>query len=190
MAHKVWAPHSVIPDRYTARAHLTHDNRLTMNLKPLSVLTIIVTQALASTQAQDAVPSRWTLQLSPYSYHFNPSEEHRHVYMVGAERERADGRLDGAVYFRNSFGQPSLYLYPWGHHYAGIFGQPKLSFKWTAGLLYGYKEPYEKKVPLNYKGFSPGAIIALAYQFDSGWSAQVDALGTAGLMFQLNIPIR
>lgn len=74
--------------------------------------------------------------------------------------------------------------------YHGIYGIQSLSFKWTAGLLYGYKEPYENKVPLNYNGFSPGAIIALEYEFKPGWSAQVDMLGTAGLMFQLNMPFK
>ncbi|GAB4406911.1 MAG: hypothetical protein OHK0048_27000 [Rhodoferax sp.] len=161
-----------------------------MHIRFVYALAMIVAQSPTLASAQEDASAQWVLQLSPYTYHFNPSEEHRHVYLIGAERERADGRIDGAAYFRNSFGQPSVYIYPWGQAYRGLFGQPRLTFKWTAGLLYGYKEPYEKKVPMNYKGFSPGAIVALAYQFDSGWSAQIDALGTAGLMFQLNIPIR
>jgi hypothetical protein len=92
--------------------------------------------------------------------------------------------------FSNSFGQECVYIYPWGQVYKNLFGVQPLSFKWTAGLLYGYKEPYEHKVPMNYKGFSPGLIAAVAYQFPSGWTAQVDTLGTAALMFQINIPIK
>ena len=42
----------------------------------------------------------------------------------------------------------------------------------------------------SYKGFSPGAVIALEYEFSSGWSAQVDMLGTAGMMFQVNLPFK
>jgi hypothetical protein len=129
-------------------------------------------------------------QLSPYTLHFSPSEEHRNVYMIGVERMHASGKLDGFTVFTNSFGQPSVFIYPWGKIYHGIWGIEPLSFKWTAGLLYGYVDPYENKVPLNHKGFSPGAIIALAYEFKPGWSAQVDMLGTAGLMFQLNLPFR
>lgn len=133
--------------------------------------------------------SKLSFQISPYSLHFSPSEEHENVYMVGLEREHANGKVDGFTLFSNSFGQPSAFLYPWGGVYHNIWGIAPLSFKWTAGLLYGYKEPYENKVPLNHKGFSPGGILALAYKFESGWTAQVDLLGTAGLMFQLNVPI-
>lgn len=128
------------------------------------------------------------LQLSPYTLHFSPSEEHKNVYMVGLEREHPGGKLDGFTFFSNSFGQPSIFIYPWGGVYRNILGVKPLSFKWTAGLLYGYKEPYENKVPLNFKGFSPAVIPALAYEFKPGWSAQVNILGTAGLMFQLNKP--
>jgi hypothetical protein len=51
-------------------------------------------------------------------------------------------------------------------------------------------EPYENKVPYNHNGFSPGAIVALAYEFKPGWSAQIDLLGTAAMMFQLNMQIK
>lgn len=129
---------------------------------------------------------KWRWQFSPYTLHFSPSEEHRNVRMLGLEREYRNGDLDGAVFFSNSFGQPTVYLYPWGQVYHGLLGIRSLSWKWTAGLLYGYKEPYENKVPLNYKGFSPGAIIGLTYEFAPGWSGQVNVLGTAGLMFQLS----
>ena len=128
-------------------------------------------------------------QASPFTLHFSPKTDHENVVMVGLEREHKNGKLDGFTLFSNSFGQESVFIYPWGGIYHNIWDVNKLSFKWTAGLLYGYKEPYENKVPLNYKGFSPGVIAALAYEFKPGWSAQVDLLGTAGLMFQINMPL-
>ena len=131
---------------------------------------------------------RW--QLSPYTHHFSKSPEHKTVVLVGLEREDANQKLDGLAFFNNSFGQATVYLYPWGGIYKSILGVEGLSFKWTAGLLYGYREPYEDKVPLNFKGFSPAVIPALAYEFKPGWSAQVNLLGTAGLMFQLNTPFK
>lgn len=133
---------------------------------------------------------RLEIQISPYSYHFSPSDDHENVYMVGLEREHASGKLDGIVLFSNSFGQPSVYIYPWGRVYHNIFDVQSLSFKWTAGLLYGYVEPYEDKVPYNYNGFSPGIVLALAYEFHPGWSVQLDALGNSGLMLQLNMAIK
>ncbi|MCW2311823.1 hypothetical protein [Rhodoferax antarcticus] len=137
--------------------------------------------------ARDKVLS-W--QFSPYTHHFSDNPEHKTVVLVGLEREYANQKLDGLALFSNSFGQPTVYLYPWGGVYKSILGVERLSFKWTAGLLYGYREPYEDKVPLNYKGFSPAVIPALAYEFKHGWSAQVNVLGTAGLMFQLSAPFK
>lgn len=160
------------------------------NIRIVSGLIVAHLAGFAWAQQDPGAGSKLRWQVSPYTLHFSPSEEHQNVYMIGLEREHANGKLDGAVFFSNSFGQPSVYIFPWGQTYHGIWGVKPLSFKWTAGLLYGYKEPYENKVPLNYKGFSPGAIIALEYEFQPGWSAQVDMLGTAGLMFQLNMPFK
>lgn len=129
-------------------------------------------------------------QFSPYTLHYSPSDEHKPVWMVGLERETPQGKLEGFTYFSNSFGQPSTFIYPWGQNYPDFLGVNRLSWKWTAGLLYGYKEPYENKVPLNYKGFSPGVILAVAYEFKSGWQAQLDMLGNSALMFQINLPIK
>ena len=52
-------------------------------------------------------------------------------------------------------------------------------------MLYGYKPPYNHKVPLNYKGFSPAIVPAAGWRFGSGWNAQIDMLGTAGLTYSL-----
>lgn len=163
------------------------------------ILALIVAQLSGMALAQhsaDAAAAPWSnegktlrLQLSPYTHHFNEDTAHKNVVLVGVEREYANAKVDGVAFFSNSFGQESVYIYPWGGSYKSVFGIAPLSFKWTAGLLYGYKEPYEDKVPLNYKGFSPGVIFALAYEFRPGWSGQVNILGKAGVMFQLNVPL-
>ena len=49
---------------------------------------------------------RHYLTLSPSTIHFNPSDDHRHVWLVGLERERDNGLVAGIAYFSNSFGQP------------------------------------------------------------------------------------
>lgn len=129
------------------------------------------------------------LQFSPYTYHYRYDPDHKDVVMVGLERELPDARLDGITLFKNSFGQDSTFIYPWGHIYRGIGGINPLSFKWTAGLLYGYVDAFEDKVPLNHNGFSPGLIFGLAYEFRPGWSAQVNFLGTAAVMFEISAPL-
>lgn len=131
---------------------------------------------------------RW--QFSPYTYHYSEDPEHKPVVMIGLERESADHSIDGAAFFTNSFGQPTVYWYPLGHSYKAVGGIEDLSIKWTAGLLYGYRAPYESKVPMNFRGLSPALIPAVVYEFDPGRSVQVNILGTAGLMFQFSMPFR
>lgn len=159
------------------------------------VLGLIVAQLASSALAQPlpAAPAgsgnKLSLLLSPYTYHFTYDTEHKDVVLLGLERERPDATLDGFVLFTNSFGQPSVYLYPWGGAYHELVGVKGLSFKWTAGVLFGYVDPYQDKVPLNYKGFSPAVIPSLAYEFTPGWSGQLNLLGNNALMFQLSVAL-
>ena len=152
-----------------------------------------VTWAQNTGSAAQAVPEAagpiWRVMASPYTYHWSKDPEHRGVYMIGLERQGADKVVWGGSYFRNSFGQPSGYLYG-GKRYDGIFSQDKLFAQWTVGLLYGYKPPYDHKVPLNHNGFSPGAVVSLGWQFSPTWSGQVNVLGNSALMFQLSADFR
>jgi hypothetical protein len=133
----------------------------------------------------------WRLMASPYTVHYHKDNEGEHepIYMIGLERQRSDGWVWGGVYFSNSFGQPSGYVYL-GEKVTGFSRWDKLFVQWTAGILYGYKEPYEDKVPFNYKGFSPGATLSLGWQFTRDFSFQAVALGSAGMMFQFAIDLR
>ena len=131
---------------------------------------------------------RLSFMYSPYTVHYSPSDEHHYVWLVGVERERADQRISGITYFSNSFGQPSTYIYPWGKSYRNIGGVQGLYAKWSAGLLYGYVDPYENKVPLNVNGFSPAIIPSIGYE-KHGYGIQLNSLALAGLMVQINIPI-
>ena len=127
---------------------------------------------------------------SPYTAHFHPSDEHEHVWLVGLERERANGAIAGAAFFSNSFGQESGYIFPWGEIYRNVLDQPQLYVKWTAGLLYGYTGKYEHKVPLNHGGFSPAIVPALGWEFSSKQQVQLNLLGLNGLMLQFTQPLK
>lgn len=130
-------------------------------------------------------PGHWRALVSPFSLHFRYNPKHEYVWALGMERQRDDNWLAGASYFSNSFGQPSAYLYV-GKRYPQVFGQPKLFAQWSAGLLYGYRGEFENKVPLNYNGFSPGALVSLGWQFNKQTSATLHMLGDAGMMVQLS----
>ena len=132
---------------------------------------------------------RYYAIVSPYTQHFNFDGDYDYVWLLGFERERSTGIIAGFAYFSNSFGQPCGYYYPWGKIYKDLAGVEGLYFKWSAGLAYGYVEPYENKVPLNYKGFSPGFFPMFGYQSKGGFQSQLNLLGNAGLMLQFSIPL-
>ena len=174
----------------TSQQHLSILNKLTC----LAVGLIVAHLAGSAMAQQEPAPDAGRgnllrLQFSPYTHHYTFDAEHKDVVMIGLEREYPNASLDGITLFRNSFGQESMYIYPWGGVYRSIGGVKPLSFKWTAGLIYGYVDSFENKVPLNYKGFSPGLIVGLAYEFKPGWSVQVNLLGVAAAMFEISVPL-
>ena len=155
------------------------------------IVAVLASNALA--QETPMVPEfdkgdQFTLSVSPFSQHFSTDKTYTHVYLIGIEREKKDNWLDGVAFFNNSFDQPVVYLFPFGKAYHDIWGIEKLTFKWTAGLLYGYLGEYKRRVPLNYNGFSPAVNVALAYQFTPTWGGQV-LLGGSFLMFMINMRI-
>ncbi len=129
------------------------------------------------------------VMFSPYTIHYN-EDDHDYVWLIGLERERSNGNIMGFAYFSNSFGQPCVYYFPWGKVYRDLAGVDGLYAKWSAGLAYGYVEPYENKVPINYKGFSPALFPSIGFMNSKKYQAEVTILGSAGLMFQFYIPIR
>lgn len=149
--------------------------------------------------AQDAAPAdaRWLVEASPgLTYHYSRNPDHRTVALLGLERYSGAGpfwggsrSLWGAAYFSNSFGQPSGYVY-YGGVTDSLLGSPKWFFKWTAGVIYGYRPPYEDKVPLNRNGWSPGVVVGIGHQVTPNFGLQLNALGNAGLMLTLNYRVR
>ena len=122
-----------------------------MNKSIRIVLVLIVAQlggtAMAepgflSDLARDKVLS-W--QFSAYTLHYSPSDAHKQVVMVGVEREHPNAKVDGFTLFTNSFGQPTVYVYPWGGSYHDIGGIEHLSFKWTAGYSTATESPMKTK---------------------------------------------
>ena len=134
--------------------------------------------------AVDGAPApahRGEITFSPYTHHWTHSAEHKPVVLIAVDEHLPGNRFCGVSLFSNSFGQPSLYMYA-GRRFNRVLGVPQLFVKLTAGILYGYVEPYNNKVPLNSNGFSPAIIPSLGYQISQKNSFQVKVLGSAGLM--------
>jgi len=131
---------------------------------------------------------RWHVVFAPYAWHYSGDSEHKPVVLLGLERERPDGIILGASLFSNSFGQPSTYIFG-GQRYYQWSPWDRLYAEWSAGLLYGYVGQYKDKVPLNYKGFSPGLTVGLGWQITPKLAGQVHLLGTAGLLFSIVVDV-
>ncbi len=159
-----------------------------LKFRPLAACALLGLACSVSAQAATEPPSApylWRIEMSPYTLHYSHDVEHRPVRLAGLEREAPDHTFYGLALFSNSFGQESGYLYLGKSYYNVLDSLPQVYVKWSVGILYGYKAPFENKVPLNYKGFSPGFVPAVGWRFGAGWNAQVDMLGAAGLTFSL-----
>ena len=124
---------------------------------------------------------------SLYTKHYHPDSDHvNDQNMLGFESETGKDRLWGLAIFDNSFGQESQYLYL-GQKWRA-FESDRWYYKLTGGLLHGYKEPYEDKIPFNDLGVAPVIIPALGYRHKSFFT-EFTQLGlsagmvTAGFVF-------
>lgn len=142
-------------------------------------------QQAETTAAAPAAPEagpQWTLTLAPVVYHWRYDPDHKPAFIVTLERHVADHRFYGLSLFRNSFAQPSTFAYV-GWRWDQLLGQPQLSVKLAAGVIYGYVGQYEDKVPFHWNGFFPAAVPSLGYRFGPRDSLDLMVLGTAALAF-------
>jgi len=121
------------------------------------------------------------IQVAPTAFHYESSPDYKGTHwLVGAELQFPSRWLGGYSYFNNSFDQKTHYLYA-GYWWQISDKYPDFHFKLTGGALYGYKEPYEDKVPLNHNGLAPAIIPGFVYKFDR-FNVQLVPFGTAGIM--------
>lgn len=121
-----------------------------------------------------------SLHYGPYVHHWRPDPRHNNTPdLIGLEVQNTRQWLAGAMWFHNSYHQPSQYLYV-GRHWSSD-ALPSLYAKLSAGPLLGYKGEFEDKIPINKDGVGVGVIPAIGYRHDR-FSAQVAILGTAGYL--------
>jgi len=119
--------------------------------------------------------------------HYHHSEDHDGPNLFGAlEAQKSNKWLYGLALFDNSFGQFSQYLYggktwnfpnDWQHFH----------FKLTAGVIHGYKEPWDDKIPFNSpSGWAPGLIPSLGYK-KNGFGGDVILLGNSAVLFTVGM---
>jgi len=122
---------------------------------------------------------------SLYTTHYDPEPDHvNDQNMLGFENGLGGVRLWGLAIFDNSFGQESQYLYL-GQKWRA-FESDQWYYKLTAGLLHGYKEPYDDKIPLNDLGVAPAIVPALGYR-NKSFFAEFSQLGLAAGLITVGI---
>jgi hypothetical protein len=140
----------------------------------------------------------WTIMAAPVTLHYSDinrksdstDEKHKYVWLVGAEKMVTDRYFAGAAFFSNSFGQPTQYVYA-GAKFRPWDEQPKFFAKVSAGIIHGYKPPYDKKIPINTSsGWGLGVIPSIGWDFNEQLAAQLNVLGAAGLMLQMNATVK
>lgn len=105
----------------------------------------------------------WFVHTSLYTRHFDPEPDHvNDQNLLAIEAGFTNGWIGGLAVFDNSFGQDTQFLYAarrWplfhsDHWYAKLMG----------GLMHGYEEPYEDKIPFNGLGVAPAILPGLGYR--------------------------
>ncbi|MEN9671714.1 MAG: hypothetical protein RL018_1991 [Pseudomonadota bacterium] len=166
-------------------------------------LSVLIASAASLASAQDLKMSsalseagQWTLMASPLTFHYSDinrdesEEKHSYVWLVGAEKMLNERYFAGAAFFSNSFGQPTQYVYA-GAKFRPWEEQPKFFTKISAGIIHGYKPPYDKKIPINTSsGWGLGVIPSIGWDFNNQFATQLNVLGAAGLMLQLNVTLK
>ena len=125
---------------------------------------------------------------SPYTEHFRNNPEYaKHTYLVDlgiqSKYDRvwgSDATLFGLAVFKNSYGQPSQYIY-WGQQWDI---KPWLYAKVTAGLLHGYKGKYKNNIPFNGAGVAPAIIPSVGLRYGN-FRVEGIVLGFSALMFNV-----
>jgi len=147
-----------------------------MLLRNRTTLFVLLMMLAAPCFAQDAADSeqlaqesgwnidRWYIFTSLHTEHFDPDPDHvNNQKMLGLEMYMKNRWLFGLALFDNSFGQSSQYLYA-GYKW-DLFSSKHWYVKVTGGLLHGYEEPYEDKIPLNGLGIAPAIVPTLGFRY-------------------------
>ena len=154
-------------------------SRTVAHSKSLKLLTLAMLLLIAVGNANAMEIAEWRFQTSLYTHHWSSDPDHvSNSKMLGLEFETTTKWIYGFAYFQNSFGQPSQYLYA-GYSWP-LFKTDWAYFKLTGGVLHGYKEPYEDKIPMNSLGVAPAIVPAFGFKYKRVIS-EIQILGTAAV---------
>lgn len=123
------------------------------------------------------------VQTSLLTRHFDPQPDHNnHQHLLGIELHNPDRWLAGAAWFKNSYEQPTWYVYAGREFPLWQFAENvNVRAKLTGGLLRGYKDEYRDKIPLNHLEVAPALLPSIGLQRER-FESDLIVFGTAGMM--------
>ncbi len=119
-------------------------------------------------------------------WHSDPAHVDHQELILG-EWNITETWLVGASYFKNSFGQPSEYVYG-GYRFRPFEKVQPLYIKVSAGLVHGYKDPYKDKIPFNGSGIAPVIIPSVGYCINR-FCGEVVIAGGASVVLTLGVTL-
>jgi hypothetical protein len=121
----------------------------------------------------------WKVQTSLYTKHWSDNPDHvNDQNLINVEMVYNNDWLAGGAYFDNSFGQSSWFLYM-GHQWP-LFHSKYWYFKLMGGLLYGYKDEYKDKIPLNGNEIAPAILPSIGLRYKHVFT-ELNIAGTAAI---------
>jgi hypothetical protein len=131
---------------------------------------------------------RFYFETSVYTRHFRDDAAHNdHQDAIVVEWNVTERWLVGAGVFRNSYSQPSQYVYG-GYRFRPFESLQALYFKLSAGLVHGYSGQYQNKIPLNGSGIAPTIVPSVGYCFKR-FCSELVFIGGAGTMLTIGVTV-
>ena len=152
---------------------------LTSRFKSVALITMAWLLLMATGTANAMEIEEWRFRTSLYTKHWSHDPDHvNDQKLINIELETTTRWIYGFAHFDNSFGQPSQYLYA-GYSWP-LFGKDWAYLVLSGGVLHGYKEPYEDKIPLNDLGFAPAIVPTFGLRYKRVFT-ELQILGTAAV---------
>jgi hypothetical protein len=131
---------------------------------------------------------RFYLETSVYTkhFHYDPAHNNRQNLILG-EWNITEEWLAGAAFFKNSFGQPSQYVYG-GYRLRPFENLQPLYIKLSAGLVHGYTGEYQGKIPFNRVGTAPVVVPSVGYCLNR-FCAEFVVFGAAGTLVTVGVTL-
>lgn len=127
----------------------------------------------------------WRVQTSVLTRHFDPEPEHNETQkLINLEAWRDARWHVGAAVFQNSYDQPTQYVYV-GYLWP-IGERGRFYWRLTGGLMHGYKDEYQDKIPFNGLGIAPAIVPSVGVRYRRAFS-EVQFGGTAVAMWTAGV---